>query len=305
MLRRSNTRPIIGACQVRVAMAKIAYFIMVHQKPVQLDWLMRAIHDERDLFMIHVDAKSVLGLRRQWRGIWGDVKRIVAGKRNVRMMRPRITNWGGWTLSRIQLDAIRQALRADPDWTHFVNLSGQCYPIKPLQEIRTALDAAGDRPMVEMRPFSSLPEDDWHLRWHPMFETPVKAHIRKGRKAPPAGFRLDHKGSQWSILPRSFCEQAIANPLLPEIKRYFRTLLLTDELLMQTLVANGPGIDAVAPHYGREIIWPGPKVLDMGDLPRLRASPGLYARKFDIDADAALMQAIARECGFQPGPLPA
>ena len=286
-------------------MARIAYFIMLHHKPAQLEWLLHAIHDERDLFLIHVDAKSVLGLRSQWRGIWGEVKRIVAGKRNVQLMRPRFTNWGGWTLSRIQLDAIRKALRADCDWTHFVNLSGQCYPIKPLPEIRATLDAAGDCPMVEMRHFASLPEDDWHLRWHPMFETPVKAFIRKGRKHPPSRFRLEYKGSQWSILPRSFCEQALANPLLREMERYFRTLLLTDELLMQTLVANGPGLDAVTPHYGREIIWPGPKVLDMGDLPRLRASPGLYARKFDLATDAGLMQTIAGECGFRPGPLPA
>lgn len=285
-------------------MAKLAYLVLLHHKPAQLEWLLRAIYDERDFFLIHVDAKSVLGLRRQWRGIWSEVKHMVAGKRNVRLMRPRFTNWGGWTLSRIQLDAIRQALKADGDWTHFVNLSGQCYPIKPLTEIRSTLDAAGDRPMVEMRPFSSLPADDWHLRWHPMFETPVKAFIRKGRKEPPRSFRLDHKGSQWSILPRSFCEQAIANPLLPQIERYFRTLLLTDELLMQTLVANGPGIGAVTPHYGREIIWPGPKVLDMGDLPRLRASPGLFARKFDLATDAGLLQAIAGECGFRPGPLP-
>lgn len=284
-------------------MARIAYFIMVHQKPVQLDWLMNAIHDPRDLFLIHIDAKSVLGLRRQWRGIWGDVKRIVAGKPNVRMMRPRFTNWGGWSLARIQLDAMRLALRADHDWTHFVNLSGQCYPIKPMSWIRSTLDAVGDRPMVEMRPFATLPDDDWHLRWHPMFETPVKAFIRKGRKDPPSSFRLEHKGSQWSILPRSFCEQALASPLLPEIERYFSTLLLTDELLMQTLVANGPGADMIAPHYGREIIWPGPKVLDMGDLQRLRDSPGLFARKFDLDKGAGLMQAVAAECGFRPGPM--
>jgi hypothetical protein len=286
----------------RVVMAKIAYFIMVHQKPVQLEWLLRAIDDDRDLFLIHIDAKSVLGLRRQARGIRGEVRRMIAGRRNMRLMRPRFTNWGGWSLARIQLDAIRLALRADPDWTHFVNLSGQCYPIKPMPAIRAALDAMGDRPMVEMRHFSTLPADDWHLKWHPMIETPVKAFIRKGRKPPPTDFRLEYKGSQWSILPRAFCEAALRNPKLPAIERYFRSLLLTDELLIQTLVANGPGADAVAPHYGREIIWPGPKVLDAGDLPRLRASPGLFARKFDLDTDAAVMHTIAAECGFQPGP---
>jgi len=285
-------------------MAKIAYFIMIHHKPVQLDWLLRAIHTDDDLFLIHIDLKSALGLRREWKDIAKDVRRIIDGRPNIRIMRSRFTNWGGWSLSRIQLDAIETALKVDKDWTHFVNLSGQCYPIKPLSEIRAALDAS-DRPMVEMRPFSSLPEDDWHLRWHPMFETPVKAFIRKGRKAPPAEFDISYKGSQWSILPRTFCEAALSNPLLPKMERYFRGLLLTDELIMQTLVANGPGAGAVAPHYGREIIWPGPKVLDMGDLPRLRASPGLFARKFDVSRDAELMQTLAEDNGYQPGPVSA
>jgi len=283
--------------------ARIAYFIMVHHKPAQFDWLMRAIDHPDDLFFVHVDMKSRLGIKADRRGVWREVRRICADRPNVRLLRSRFTNWGGWSLSRILLDTIALALRTDPDWTHFVNLSGQCYPLRSLDEVKDGLAASGDRVHVEMRPVSELPADDWHHRAHPLLETPLRAFILPGRKPPPRDFTLNHKGSQWTILPRGFCEWAMESPVTRQVSAYLRGLLLSDELIVQALVENGPYRDRIAGHFGREIIWPGPRVLTMADLPRLRASPAWFARKFDLARDAGVLAVLAKANGFTPGPI--
>jgi hypothetical protein len=285
-------------------MPKFAYFFMVHQKPAQFEWLMRAIGDPDDLFLIHVDLKSRLGLKPERRGVMRAVRRSIAGKPNVRLLPSRFTNWGGWSLSRILLDAMNTALDADAGWSHFINLSGQCYPLKPLADLKREIVAAGDVAHVEMRPLASLPPDDWHLRWHRMIETPLRALILPGRKAPPRTFSLAHKGSQWAILPRAFCEWTRTAPETQRITAYLKSLLLSDELILQALVENGPYRSRVAPHYGRAIVWPGPRTFGATDLPFLRESPAWFARKFDVTQDERVLLALARANGFAPGRLP-
>jgi hypothetical protein len=286
---------------------RIAWFVMAHQKPQQLCWIVDALAGggaPDELILLHIDLKSMLGLKAERHGMWRTARQLAARYRNVRLLRPRFTNWGGWSLSRLHLQAIETALRLDPDWTHFVNLSGQCYPIKPLADLRARLAGAPDQVFVELRHFTTLPADDWHRDWHAMIELPHKA-VRWGRRRPPEDFELEYKGSQWSILPRGFCAWQREAPVGRRIRGYLRGLLLSDELIMQTLVRNGPWRDRVAPHYGREIVWPGPKVMLTEDLPRLLASPGFFARKFDLARDANILHVLAERLQLpQPAPPP-
>lgn len=280
--------------------ARIAWFVMAHHRPEQLRWVVEAIASSRSCepILLHVDLKSLLGVKSERNGVWAMARQLAAAHPSVRLLRPRFTNWGGWSLSRLHLAAIDTALALDPDWTHFVNLSGQCYPIKPLETIRAALGRATEQIFVELRPFAGLPDDDWHLAWHPMIELPHKALKLPGPRKPPKGFALAHKGSQWSILPRGFCSWQRTAPIGREIRRYLSHLLLSDELIMQTLALNGPWRDRVAPHFGRRIVWPGPKVFATADLPELLEDPAFFARKFDLDRDPDVLPTLARRLGL-------
>lgn len=286
----------------------IAYFILAHHRPQQLRWLVEALarptDAHRDTIILHIDRKSMLGLKADRRGIWRMAKALAAEHPNVILMRPRFTNWGGWSLARIQLDAVALALKASAEWSHFVNLSGQCYPIKTIGQIRQALAADPDQVFVELRHLSTLPADDWHLRWHPMIELPHRAVKFRGPRLPPTEFELAFKGSQWSILPRAFCAWQQSAPIAKPIRRYLSRLLLSDELIIQTLVRNGPWRDKVAAHYGREIIFPGPKVMTRHDLPRLLSSPALFSRKFDHERDPEVLPQLARRLGYPMSGLP-
>jgi Core-2/I-Branching enzyme len=272
-----------------------AYFIMVHQLPDQFERLMQAIYDPEDLFLVHVDLKSRLGLKPERRGVYKHVRRICDSKANVHVLPSRFTNWGGWSLSKILLDAIRIALGKRDDWTHFINLSGQCFPLHPVAEIKAEIEAAGDALHVEMLPIAALPDDDWHHAAHPMIETPIRAFIRKGRQPSPTDFRMTCKGSQWVVLPRSFCAWIATSETTTKVSAYLRHRLLSDELIMQSLVENSPFQNRLAAHYGREIVWPGPKVLTLDDRQRLEASRRWFARKLDPRVDVRVIDWLAQK----------
>ncbi len=285
----------------------IAWFIMLHNKPAQFEWLLNAIYDPDDIFLVHVDLKSLLNYKGRG-GTYSRVREIIDGRTNIRLMRPRATNWGGWSLGRISLDAIDLLLAAEDRWTHFVNLSGECYPIKPMAAIRETLRSNPHDVFIQTKAFTDLPPDDWHPRRPRVFETPVKIVILPGRRKAPRTFKLDHKGSQWVILPRAFCEWQRQAPFRRDMDSYMRFSPLSDELVMQALLLNGPYRDRQAADYGRAIklIEPAahPEVLTIDDLDYIHASPALFARKFDASRDEAVLLTLAGEIGAVP-PAPA
>jgi hypothetical protein len=170
--------------------------------------------------------------------------------------------------------------------------------------LRRSITDSGDALHIEQRPIASLPADDWHHDWSPMIETPLRTIKRKGRREPPAGLDMSHKGSQWVVLPRGFCEWIRTAPALPAIRRFLSRLMLSDELVMQALARNGPWASKIAPSYRRAIIWPGPKLLTIADLPYLRNGESWFGRKFDANVDAAVLRNLAAENNFLPGPVP-
>jgi hypothetical protein len=286
---------------------RIAYFVMLHHKAQQFEWLFNALYDRDDLFILHVDLKSVLNFKGRG-GTYGGIRRLVRGLPNVILMRPRHTNWGGWSLAKVALDAIDLALDRDARWDYFVNLSGECYPIKPIADIRRALAADRRLNYVETRPFSDLPPGAWHPKRGRVIDTPAKIVILPGRRSPPATFGLDHKGSQWVMLTRAFCEWQRSSALRRDVERYMRWSPLTDEMVFQALLLNGPFKDRQAADHLREIKFVEPnahaEVFDSADLPRLQASRALFARKFDASVDAAVLRRLADDLGFRRGPDP-
>ncbi len=281
---------------------RTAYFISLHHKPYQFEWLLNAIYNHDDIFLVHIDLKTLSGLKADRRDVAAKVRTLVADRPNIRMMSPRFTNWGGWSLSKVTLDAIQLLLKADQTWTRFINLSGQCYPNKSMSTIRECISAQHGMQYVQMRPFSELPVDDWHLRRALMIETPLRAFALAKRPSGPSSLSIEHKGAQWVILTRAFCEWQQAAPARKQIERYLRFTYLSDELIFQALVRNGPYRERMTNNYGRSIIWPGPKVLTAADYPYLRDDPGLFARKFDASVDVDILNTLADEHGYRKGP---
>lgn len=277
---------------------KIAYFIMAHHKPRQFAWLFDAIYNPVDLFLVHVDRKSSAPIH-------GAIAEQVSGRSNVHLLPSKPLTWGGWSIAAIHLEAIRLLLERDQDWRYFINLSGQDYPLKPSHVIRAELAAKPDRNYVESSTIDSFwRHDRIHLYRRLRFYRFEWAGRVIGTPLPlprPRGVRTEWKGSGWFTLTRAFCEWITTAPIALECIRALRHTYMPDEFLMQTLGMNGPFAETITGNNRREIVWEArgghPATLTMRHRDRLLGSRADFARKFDEDVDAEILDVLARRIG--------
>src|SRR5205807_1301825 len=118
------------------------------------------------------------------------------------------------------------------------------------------------------------------------------------RRSFPAGLK-PFGGSAWFVLSDEAVRTLVAfEKQNPEAFRFFRHVRIPDEIFAQTVLLNSPLRDRVANESIHHIEWPGgshPATLRLEDWPRLAASGKLFARKFDVDADEAILDKIDDE----------
>jgi hypothetical protein len=80
----------------------------------------------------------------------------------------------------------------------------------------------------------------------------------------------------------------------PEYVEFFAHAMLPDENLFQTLVKNSPFAKTVIGTTLTYVNWrpPWPGILNVDDLPALRQSECLFARKFDPAVDARVLDEL-------------
>lgn len=74
-------------------------------------------------------------------------------------------------------------------------------------------------------------------------------------------------------------------------------------MILQTLAMNGPFSNTVTFDNRREMSWTGgshPETLTMRHLEQLAGSDAHFARKFDDEVDAEILQTLARGIGARP-----
>lgn len=272
---------------------KLAYGLQLHNNPAQFERLFSAIYNPGDVFAIHVDSKTS-------DATYAAFTKIVGSRDNVHWVPRMRVYWGCWQIVLLQLRLMTSLLSIDRSWTHFINLSGSCMPLRSRDEIVERLRAAPERPLVDLSDRVS----DYHDRiaWsHRATERgPVRTAVPK---APPVGFDVEFIGESWHVLPRKFCEWMESSPRAAEILDFFPDVGWPDEMYVQCLVCHSPWRHDVGP-VAWEIVWLpeayNPEILTISDRDRLFASDALFARKFDCSVDdeiVRLVEARARPDG--------
>jgi hypothetical protein len=279
---------------------RLAYCIFAHQRPSQLRRLMRAIWRPQHIYLIHIDARANAACH--------DAVRDLAFEPNVALLEPRATPWGGWGIVRTELRAMRRLLERG-DWTYYVNLSGQDFPLQTQEEIAVALERLPRRDWVqyehtldperatelarrEMLFSIDLPwRDETLIRFTPPWRTMLLEGATR------------YLGSQWKIVTRETCEFLVQ----PRNTRRFRAAYwgtrLPDESFFQTVLLNSSRRGTVAGHNWHFIDWESgpqhPRIFGIDDLPRLEASDAFFARKFDERVDDAVLVALEQRLGLR------
>jgi hypothetical protein len=266
---------------------KIAHLILVHKNPKQLARLMdRLKHPDADIY-IHLDAKT-------------DIEPFekLLQRPNVYAIKKRIkVYWGSYSIVQATLNGFSQILDARKGYSYINLLSGDDYPIKPVEQIHSFFADNPDRLFMEY-----LTEDSaW---WSKVKSRVTQYHLTDynfpgkyivqslmnsffpARKRPA---RLAYVGkSQWLTITEESAGYVLnylaANP---KVIDFFKLSWGSDEVVIQTILYNSHLKFKIENNNLRYIDWSAddvsPKTLNMDDAESLLKSTALYARKFDLE----------------------
>lgn len=272
----------------------LAYIISAYKNLGQLARLVRRLNSDRSDIVVHVDRKTD---DREY----ADLVSGLSNLPSVRFLDRHVCHWGGFGHVRATLKGIEELLCRGAQFDHAILLTGQDYPIKPLEAIRAFFEENRGRSFMGYNP---LPSPLWsprggldrieyrHVRWY-------GRHLRvPGKRAFPRGLTPFGGGAYWCLsyecveLVRSFVVER------PDVVRFFKHVDIPDEIFFQTVILNSELAETVVNDNLRHVDWfrgPRPAVLGTGDVDKLKSSPKLFARKFDVTQDAAVLDAIDRD----------
>ncbi len=276
-------------------MAKIAFILLCHKDPEGIIAQARQLTAAGDCMAIHFDARSSPAEYRRITEALRDNPAVAFARRRHRC------GWGEWSLVAATLEALRAAVAAFPDATHFYMVSGDCMAIKSAEYAHAFLDAE-DVDYIESFDFF---DSGWikagitveRLIYRHWFNERTRKRLfyaslalqrrLKLVRAIPADLQV-MIGSQWWCLRRRTVEWVLDFiARRPDVLRFFRTTWIPDETFFQTLVRHLVPDDEIRTRtltflmftdYGMPVTFYN----DHYDL--LIAQDFLFARKISPDA---------------------
>jgi len=290
---------------------RIAYLVLSHRNPEQVLRLVGALTEgpAAEVLVRHDARFSTLDE--------GHLDRLGA-----RSLHDDIEfEWGGWSQLQMLLACLDQARELDPDW--LLVLSGQDYPLRPMAAIEKELAHSGSDAMLghawelETDRVPGPPADDFFLRYayrhypaagfiprlpgklRPLAyrrELPELLGLRRTRLPFRDGFRC-FVSADWLTLNRTaLCAVLDAARERRSLMRYYRRAAIPSESFFATVLLNDSSL-RVARHNRRFLsfegpLTPHPDTLTVADLDRILASECDFARKFDAEVDAEVLDAL-------------
>lgn len=294
---------------------KKAYLIMAHKNPNQLNRLVDRLDDGSSHFFIHIDIKAKLesfGNLKKWEDKISYLDRVHA-------------RWGRYGIVLPLLAGLEAAMIHETEFDRMIVLSGQDYPIKSNASINRTLANATHQVFIN---YTLLPDfkqwpgkdrgglyrlDKYYFgdKWHERFRSKTLNFLANynslfGRKMP-----LDMKGfagSAWMILDKYVTKYILEfHTQNPEYFKFHKDTFVADEVYIQMIIGNTDDIEVKARlknanhHF---MIWENPqsahpKVFETSDLEAIKNAPQLFARKFDENLDAQIMDLIDQHILFK------
>lgn len=236
---------------------KIAYLIMCHKNPHQVERLVDRLLENGDHAYVHIDKKCgdfSLG-KKENLYVLSDGERVSVG-------------WAGISMMDAELSLLKTAIASGHEYGHYVLLSGEDYPLRDAAYISRYFASQRESNFIEI-----LESDEYRLgrykkRNEIIFPESIvgnsfaKRVIKNIYVICTGGYRktfgvfkrenntgLDfYYGSQWWALSREAAEW-ICGYLKehPEVRTFFQYSLVPDECMMQSLIMKSPYRNSVKP----------------------------------------------------------
>jgi hypothetical protein len=306
---------------------RIAYLVLAHHRPRQLARLVARLSGPETRFFIHFDRNAP-------DAVFREAADALRGRQDVEFVERMPCAWGEMSQVAAIMGTLRAALAAEFRLDVAVLLSGQDYPIKNSAAIRDFFATRRGQSIVDCW---ALPSERWAnelggreryeywnvkvgRRFLPIFgprgfANPLVDRLWNGlaslvaiKRRFPRGLR-PFGGATWWALSRDaadhVCRYADEHP---EVARFFRWVKLPDEMYLHTILMSSPHAARVVQQPLHFTSWPplgatSPRILGAADFAALAAAPQLFARKFDQQLDAAILDRIDRELLAAPARL--
>lgn len=292
-------------------MTKIAYCLLVHKNPKQVCRLIKNIYSSSDFLYVNVFENN--SPKENWEK---EFKEFESDSFFTIFKYGR--SWGRFSVVDAMLDSMREF--ACFDYDYFINLSGQCYPLKSIDSIKRSLH---NKDFAYMETFK-LPWRGWGKRGgldrvecayyrNPFFilydvlsnkmlgssKYERRGFIRLPRINRQLPYNLvPYGGSAWFCLTKKHVDYVLEYLSgKPDLVDFFRRTFAPDEIFFQTIIMNSPLKDTVMNDNLRYIDWSRkgvfhPALLTIDDKDNLLTSSKLFARKFDIELNEEILDLV-------------
>jgi hypothetical protein len=230
---------------------RVAYLVLAHANPRHFARLVGALKTSGACVFAHIDAKS-------------DLRPFAPSSLSpgfVRFSTNRVdARWGGFSLFQASLNLLTEALQSHDKFEYFLLLSGADYPLRSARYIDAFLEQHNGMqfmnlvklPCIELnKPMSRLTTYRFEHSSLPgrLMVTKVGRLLSRGHLLPTItrdpvrhlGDLTPFAGSQWWALTRDACEHVVAFVhARPRVMRFFRHVIVPDELVFQTILGNSP-----------------------------------------------------------------
>lgn len=271
---------------------RIGYCLTVHTRPQQVRRLLDRIYTPDDHYYVDVFNKNESAE-------WKEALDFPAS--NFTTVHKYANGWGSFKLVQATLDAMEH-FRETP-YDYFINLSGQCYPLRPVEQIKQRLEAADGKAFMEYEPF---PRPRWKderggfRRVDKIYFRPFKTaniwSVPRLRRIPLKMY--PYGGAQWFCLPKRHVEFVLSFlEEHPKVVSFYKRSLIPDEMFFQTILMNSELRDEIVNDSKRFTDWekrctPLPATLLSEDMPRLERCDSFFARKFDTLLDSRVLDLL-------------
>jgi hypothetical protein len=137
---------------------KIAYLILVHKNPSQLQRLINRLNNKDTTFIIHIDKKVDKNTLKSFFEIKSRYKNIILIRNRIKVY------WGSFSVVKATLECIKTLFEEDIKFDYAVLLSGEHYPIKSNKEIINFLNKNKDKSFLEYTEIPAL-KNNRFARW--------------------------------------------------------------------------------------------------------------------------------------------
>lgn len=277
---------------------RIAHLILAHKNPMQLQMLLQALQHDAFYFYIHIDQKTN-----------AEPFKYLVNNTNVFLIKKRAKiYWAGYGTIQATINGFEEIPLDDYDYVNVI--SAQDFPVKPAEEIYNYIL---QRNGTEFITCLSI-ETEWPIaprvkRYHLInwrFPGKYKLESLVNFILPKRNFPLDYKivgRANWFTLTTKAIKYSLdflrRNPA---VIQYFKYCWGADEFIFSTILYNSSFKNKIADNL-IYVDWSGgkahPKILTVDDYEAIKSSAKLFARKFDMETDSAILKMLQDLIGKQ------